>query len=388
MPKKLNVAVIFGGRSGEHEVSLSSAGSVMKALDKKKYNIIPVGITKDGQWIAGDDALDLLKSGDAPRALKAALIPDTSHKSLVITDDKKSQTTAGQTARITKSVDVVFPVLHGTYGEDGAIQGLLELSGLPYVGCGILSSAVAMDKITQKMVCEARGIPVADWIWLDKKEWLQFKKNKTLFGKWLKEAEKKLGYPMFVKPSNLGSSVGITKVHKRQEMPKALSDAFCFDRRVMMEKGIEEAWEIEVSVLGNDCPRASVPGRVLPSNEFYDYNAKYVDGKSKLIIPALLPKDTAKKVREIAVDTFKLLDGAGMARVDFLIQPKAGWKIYLCELNTIPGFTSISMYPKLWEATGISYGKLLDMLIKLAQERWQEKNILETDFEGDKKWYR
>lgn len=371
MAKKLNVAVIFGGRSGEHEVSLVSAESLMKNLDRKKYSIVQVGITKGGEWIVGADSLKFLKTGNGEQFKQEALSPDTFKNSL-----------AG------KKIDVAIPILHGTYGEDGTLQGLLELADLPYVGCGVLASAVAMDKITQKTLCAAENILIADWIWLAKKEWQWTKKNKAVFKRWLSGVDKRLGYPVFVKPSNLGSSVGISKARDRDELIKAINLAAGYDRRILVEKSIQGALEIEVSVLGNGAPEASLPGQIVASNEFYDYDAKYVDGKSESIIPAPLPRKVLRQIQDIAVQAFKLLDGAGMARADFLVK-KSGknYKIYFSELNTIPGFTSISMYPKLWEKSGVPYGRLLDILIKLAVERHGEKKQLSRSFKtGD--WYR
>ncbi|OGG90965.1 D-alanine--D-alanine ligase A [Candidatus Kuenenbacteria bacterium RIFCSPLOWO2_02_FULL_42_16] len=407
--KKLNIAVIFGGRSGEHEVSLVSAESVMKNLDRNKYNVIPVGIAKDGAWIAGKNSLKLLKKNEIPKALKAFITPDATSKQLVSVDNKKLRVTpacrrgrdyglrlpaaclSGRQgeAGITDKIDVVFPVLHGTYGEDGTMQGLLELADLPYVGCGVLASALAMDKIAQKILCTAENILTPDWIWFSKSEWSLIKKSKIYFKKWIEGTEKRLGYPMFIKPANLGSSVGISKAHNRSELVTAINLAIKYDRRVLIEKGIEGALEVEVGVLGNEKPEASIPGQIIPSNEFYDYDAKYVDGKSKAIIPAPLPKEIARKVQDMAVESFKLLDGAGMARVDFLVKKEGNdWKIYLSELNTIPGFTSISMYPKLWEASGVSYRKLLDILVNLALERHREKKGLQTSYRTKKAWYK
>ncbi|MFH1890077.1 MAG: D-alanine--D-alanine ligase family protein [Candidatus Kuenenbacteria bacterium] len=384
--KKINIAVIFGGRSGEHEVSLVSADAIIKNLDKSKYNVIPVGITKDGQWIAGGNSLQLLKTGEIPKALKATLTPDTSIRSLVPAEGNKKSFVIDYGLRITDKIDVVFPVLHGTYGEDGTIQGLFELADLPYVGSGVLGSATAMDKITQKKLCQTAQIPIADWIWLSKKEWLWLKKNKNVFKKWLAGTEKRLKYPMFIKPSNLGSSVGISKVKNRQELVNAINLAAKFDRRVVIEKGIKDAMEIEVAVIGNEKPEASAPGQIIPSNEFYDYKAKYVEDKSEEVIPAPLSKDISRKIQDMACEAFKLLDCAGMARVDFFVTKKP-WKIYLSELNTIPGFTPISMYPKLWQASGVSYSKLLDILIKLAMERYSEKRQLQTGYKTVG-WYR
>lgn len=372
MSKKLNVVVIFGGRSGEHEVSLVSASSVIKNLDKQKYNIIQIGITKGGEWIVGRDALKFLKTGQGKNFKQEVLSPDTIKNKLT-----------------GKKIDVVFPVLHGTYGEDGAIQGLLELANVAYVGSGVLGSAMSMDKITQKTLCGVQNILMPDWIWLTKKEWQWTKKSKPVFKKWLKGIEERLTYPMFVKPSNMGSSVGISKVHNRNELIQAVNLAVRYDRRILIEKTIAEAMEIEVAVLGNDKTKSSKVGQVIASNEFYDYNAKYIDGKSNVIIPAKLPVEVVQDIKNIAEEVFGLMDASGLARVDFLVnQQGKDWNIYLNELNTMPGFTSISMYPKLWAASGVSYQKLLDILIKLAIERHRDKNKLATNFKVKEDWYK
>jgi D-alanine-D-alanine ligase len=372
MFKKINVAVIFGGRSGEHEVSLVSAESVMKNLDKNKYNIIPVGITKSGEWLTGNGAMEFLKNGKAGKFKKESITPDSLVNRL---NDK--------------NIDVVFPVLHGTFGEDGSLQGLLEMADVPYVGAGVLASSVAMDKIIQKMICSAEKILMPDWIWFAKSEWQSIKKSEPYFKKWVGGVEKRLGYPMFVKPANSGSSVGISKAHNRGELVKAIMTAIKYDRRVIIEKSVEGAMEIEVAVLGNNEPEASMVGRIIPSNEFYDYDAKYIDGQSAVEIPAKIPGAVAKRIQEIASQSYKLLDVAGMARVDFLVQRKGkNWGIYLSELNTIPGFTSISMYPKLWQATGLPYGQLLDVLIKLARERHEEKRKLERTYKAKREWHK
>ncbi len=372
MPKKLNVAVIFGGRSGEHEVSLVSATAIIKNLDKNKYNIIQIGITKNGEWLTGNDVLKYLKTGQGKKIKQKSLNPDVLQNKL----------TAGK-------IDVVFPVLHGTYGEDGAIQGLLELANLPYVGSGILGSATAMDKIIQKTLCGVQNILMPDWIWLTKKEWHWTKKNKIVFKKWLSGTEKRLAYPMFVKPANMGSSVGISKVHNRNELIKGLNLAVKYDRRILVEQAINEAREIEVAVLGNNKLESSVVGEVVAANEFYDYKAKYMDGKTITIIPAKLPAEVIKDIKNIALQVFGLLDCSGLARVDFLItQNNKDWNIYLNELNTMPGFTNISMYPKLWQASGVNFKKLLDILIKLALEKYREKNQLKTSIKIKKQWYK
>lgn len=370
--KKINVAVIFGGRSGEHEVSLVSAEAVINNLDKSKYNIIQIGITKGGQWIAGPEALQFLKTGTGSNYRKEIITPDTLDN---VINGKK--------------IDVVFPVLHGTYGEDGTMQGLLELANVAYVGAGVLGSAVAMDKVTQKILCGAENIVVPDWVWLSKQEWLWTKQNKLVFQKWLVGIEKRIGYPIFVKPSNMGSSVGISKAHNRRELIEAINLASKYDRRILIEQGIEGALDMEVAVLGNEKPEASTVGQIISSNEFYDYNAKYIDGKSQAIVPAKLPLATAEKIKEMALAAYKLLDAAGMGRADFLVRQKGGkWEIFFNELNTIPGFTAISMYPKLWQASGVACGKLLDILISLARERFNEKKQLLTSYRPKKQWYK
>jgi D-alanine-D-alanine ligase len=375
---KVRVAVVFGGHSGEHEVSLLSARSVMSALDKDKYEIYPVGITKSGRWLTtGDPMAQLVAGGDV------ASLPELAEANTPL-----SQPTAASLAVIEQrdllpgtspvrfpAVDVVFPVLHGPYGEDGTIQGLLELADLPYVGAGVLGSALGMDKVAMKAVFTAHRLPVADHVALTRKEWCN--RPQQL----LAEVEAHFAYPVFVKPANLGSSVGISKAHNRAELQRGLQLAARFDRRLLVEEAIN-AREIECSVLGNDDPIASVVGEVVPSNEFYDYRAKYVDNASELHIPADLPEATTRLVQELAVRAFKALDGAGMARADFFVERETG-KVYINELNTIPGFTEISMYPKLWAASGLPYPELLDRLLALALERYQDRRSSETSYAFD-----
>lgn len=372
--KKIKIGVIFGGHSAEHEVSLVSAASVIKNLDNSKYEVIPIGITKEGRWLSSGETLKLLKEGNkGNREVEKIIIPDPNQKSLVKVNEHFA------THQEKTKIDIIFPVLHGPYGEDGTIQGLFELANIPYVGAGVLGSSVGMDKVVQKQILRQKRLPVVDWIHFIKKDWL---KNKQGI---IKEIKNKISFPLFVKPANMGSSVGITKVHHQKELAPAINLALKYDRKVLVEKAVEPNRDIEVSVLGNDNPKASVPGAIVSSNEFYDYDAKYVDGKSKAIIPAPLSKKLTQKIRQLAVETFKALDCAGMARVDFLLK---GNKVWINELNTIPGFTSISMYPKLWEATGIPYPKLLDKLIELAIERHQEKNSLKTSYKPKKNWYK
>ncbi|HXG01776.1 MAG TPA: D-alanine--D-alanine ligase family protein [Bacteroidota bacterium] len=371
--KKLRIGIIFGGRSGEHEVSLVSASSVIQALDKDKYDVVPIGITKDGRWISSQDALDVLKSGaQIQQELERILLPDPTRRGL-ISLSSPSQPEIG--------LDVIFPVVHGTYGEDGTLQGLLELANIPYVGAGVLGSALGMDKIIQKQLYEQAGLPVVKYLWFLSKRCTAEPKRVVA------SVEKSLRYPVFVKPANTGSSVGITKAHNRKELLEGLALAAEYDRKLIVEQGVNNAREIEVSVLGNDEPIASVPGEIVPSNEFYDYDAKYVDGKSVSLIPVKLPARIVKNLQQLAVKAFTVLDAAGMARVDFFVTRKTN-RIFVNEINTIPGFTAISMYPKLWEASGISYRELLDRLITLALERHAERSMLRTAYEPAKAWYR
>ncbi len=372
-PAKIRVGVLFGGRSAEHEVSLVSAASIINALDKSRYEVIPIAITPAGRWLSSPDALALLKSGvegtDLPETI---ILPDPGRKSLVQVDP-------GFSGNPGETIDVIFPVLHGTYGEDGTVQGLFELAGIPYVGAGVLGSAAGMDKVITKQLCEQQNIPVTPYHWFLMRDYRPRPAAALI--------ERRLGYPCFVKPANLGSSVGISKAHSRKELLAAIDLAAAYDRKILIEKSIEHSREIEVSVLGNDDPIASVPGEILSSNEFYDYDAKYVDGKSTAVIPADLPRRVSEEIRGIAVRTFKAIDCSGMARVDFLVVKRSN-RIYLNEINTIPGFTSISMYPKLWEASGVPYPALLDRLIELAIERHRERQKLQTTFKPKRDWYK
>jgi D-alanine-D-alanine ligase len=373
MNQKIKVGVLFGGRSAEHEVSLVSAASIINALDKNKYDILPIGITKEGRWLTAVNAVQLLRD-HAPldNLPEHVLLPDPRKQSLV-----NISTAFPQAAQ---HLDVIFPVIHGTYGEDGTIQGLFELADIPYVGAGVLGSAVGMDKVIAKQLLERAKIPVTSGVWF---LYSDFTKNSK---KYIAEIEKKLRYPCFVKPPNQGSSVGITKAHNRKELIAAIGLAGQYDRKILVEKAILNPREIEVSVLGNDEPEVSVAGEIIPSNEFYDYDAKYVDGKSRAIIPAKLPNHVVKKIQRCALSAFKILNCAGMARIDFLIQKNG--KVFLNEINTIPGFTSISMYPKLWEASGVAYADLLDKLIHLAIERHEQKRQLTTLYSPTTAWYK
>jgi D-alanine-D-alanine ligase len=372
--QRICVGILFGGRSGEHEVSLASARSILEHIDRGRYEVVPIGVTKQGEWIVGGDPLHTLSAGLSSDGSPAALLADPSRRGLWNLQAAESETeeraiTAVRLARL----DVVFPVLHGTYGEDGTVQGLLELAGVPYVGSGVLGSALAMDKAVANDVFRAHGLPVAPYIVVRRMAWQQ--RPAAV----LEDIEAALSYPIFVKPANLGSSVGISKAHDRGELPSALDLAARYDRKLVIQQGIE-AREIEVSVLGNDDPIASVPGEVIPSREFYDYRAKYIDEDSELVIPAQLDEQTTQRVRQMAVAAYKALDCAGMARADFLLEKPTG-KLWVNELNTIPGFTQISMYPKLWGATGISYPELIDRLIELAIERFEDRGRSETSFQ-------
>ena len=394
--EKLRVGILFGGRSGEHEISLLSAASVFEAIDKDKYEVVPIGITKEGRWVTGDGArrsccavpgtqevlsrlMRHLRAGD-PEATAGAAWVLAPGESVVVPPEPPTtcrlvpfQTDAAMVCRPSDraiNVDVIFPVLHGTFGEDGTIQGLLELADIPYVGAGVLGSAAGMDKDIMKSLFIAAGIPIVKHVTILRSAWEKDPKKVQ------KLMESKLTYPVFVKPANLGSSVGITKAHNRKELGPAIEEAAKFDRKIVIEQGVggkkEKAREIECSVLGNDEPAASVPGEIVPGKEFYDYTAKYVDEGSQLIIPAKLTKAKTKKVQELAVAAFKAVDCSGLARVDFLMDPKTR-KIFLNEINTMPGFTSISMYPKLWAASGLAYADLIDRLIQLGIERHEDK---------------
>jgi len=367
MTKKLRVAVLFGGRSGEHDVSLMSAHSVVSVLDPNRYEVIQVGITLDGNWLTGMDALDAFEKGDTSDL--EHVIPPTdpsSRQSLHVLRSTKM----GEKFETLASIDVFFPVLHGPFGEDGTIQGLFEMADVAYVGAGVLGSSVGMDKGVFKDVMRANGIPLVESILVLRAE------IENDMDAVIKKAEALGEYPLFTKPANLGSSVGISKCMSRSDLAEGLMDAARYDRRIVIENGVKNVREIEVSVLGNEDPQASVCGEILPSREFYSYESKYVDGTSGLLIPAPLTEDTEKKIREYAIRAYKAIDCAGMARADFFVEKDTD-KIYLNELNTIPGFTSISMYPKLWQASGLTYAQLVDRLIELALERKSQRDHTE-----------
>jgi len=373
MTPKIRVGLIFGGRSGEHEVSLASARSVMGAIDRDKYEVVLVGITKEGRWIASGDPMRALEAGDAGASQPAALLGDPSRRGLMRLKDTERAVEATRLAEL----DVVFPVLHGPYGEDGTVQGLLELAGIPYVGAGVTGSAVGMDKAIFKDVMRAHGLPIVDSLVFKRKEWDADPEGV------MERIEERLGYPVFTKPVNLGSSVGISKCHDRAGLAAGLAEAARYDRKLLIEAAVPAAREIEVSVLGNDDPIASVPGEILPSREFYSYDSKYLDtGKdaSQLLIPAPISSEQAELARDLAIRAYKAIDCAGMARADFLLSGETE-ELYVNELNTLPGFTVISMYPKLWEATGIPYPELIDCLIGYALERYDDKSRSETSYQ-------
>lgn len=365
MARRMRVGVIFGGRSGEHEISLASVRSVIDAMDEEKYKIIPIGITKEGRWIASGDPVRALESGDVSASKPAALLGDPSRRNLMKLEEKERALEVTQLSEL----DIIFPVLHGPYGEDGTVQGLLELTGLPYVGAGVTASALAMDKAVFKDVMRAHSMPLVEGLVLKRRDWDRDPQRV------MDAVEAKLAYPLFTKPANLGSSVGVSKCHDRRELKAGLAEAAHYDRKVIVEVAVPAAREIEISVLGNDDPIASVPGEIIPSREFYSYEAKYLDDgaqASDLLIPAPLSSAMTERVQTLAVRAYKAIDCAGMARVDFLLSRETE-ALYLNEMNTIPGFTEISMYPKLWEASGIPYSELINRLIELALERHQDK---------------
>jgi len=375
--KKLRVGVIYGGRSGEHEVSLASAAAVFQNLDPDRYESIAIRIEKDGRWALPDRPPNLISAADVihgsgaarpqpDRTREAHLIAHPGGDTLLTINRREDRAIVSGLG-----LDVVFPVLHGPYGEDGTVQGLLELANVPYVGAGVLASAVGMDKGAMKLVFAAKGLPICDYEVVLKRDW---RRDERAI---MNLVVARLGFPVFVKPANLGSSVGISKAKHATELRAAISLAAEFDRKIVIEAAVPNAREIECAVLGNDEPEASVAGEIVPSKEFYDYEAKYLDEGSKLIIPAPLTEQQAQEVRTLSVAAFKAIDGAGMARVDFLLAGDSGM-LYLNEVNTIPGFTTISMYSKLWAATGVSYPQLLDRLIALALERHAEKQQLRT----------
>src|ERR1700722_15461517 len=393
--KKIRVGILFGGRSGEHEISLLSAASVFNAIDKDKYEVVPIGITKEGRWVTAADAERLLhgksagesarpthlRAGDPEATPGAAVlakgesvvVPPEPHRHGSMTPfetDASSHALTRRAADRAINVDVIFPVLHGTFGEDGTIQGLLELADMAYVGAGVLGSAAGMDKDVMKALFRTARLPIVKHVTVLRSAWESAPKKVE------KLVESKVKYPVFVKPANLGSSVGISKAHDRKELGPAIEEAAKFDRKIVIEEGVggkkHKAREIECAVLGNDDPKASVAGEIVPCKEFYDYDAKYLAEGSELVIPAKLTKAESKNVQKLAIAAFQAVDCTGLARVDFLMDPKSR-KMFVNEINTMPGFTAISMYPKLWAATGAAYPDLIDRLFHLGIERQEVK---------------
>jgi D-alanine-D-alanine ligase len=375
--KKLRVGVIYGGRSGEHEVSLASAAAVFQNLDPERYEVVPIRIEKDGRWILPDRAPSLVSAAAVIHSAAAKLDPSSGSREAHLVAHPGNDTLMtidrhqAQPVVSGLGLDVVFPVLHGPYGEDGTVQGLLELANVPYVGAGVLASAVGMDKATMKLVFTAKGLPVGDYEVVLKRDWQRDERAV------MNAVVNRLGFPMFVKPANLGSSVGISKARHATELRAAIDLAAGFDRKIVIEAAIPQAREIECAVLGNDEPEASVPGEIIPGREFYDYEAKYLDDSSKTLIPAPLTEAQTVEVRTLAIRAFKAVDCSGMARVDFLLAGDSG-VLFVNEVNTIPGFTTISMYSKMWAASGLPYPKLVDRLIALALDRHAEKQQLRT----------
>ncbi len=382
---KLRVGVIYGGRSGEHEISVASAASILKHLDREKYEPVAVRIEKDGRWTLPDRAPTALSAADVIEGARAAaatpllggrdaIMPAHPGADTLLTIERGGAAGGGDTgtpAVVTGlGLDVVFPVLHGPFGEDGTVQGLLELANVPYVGPGVMASAIGMDKATMKILFEARGLPVTPWYAFVAGDWAR--RRAEVLARSLA-----LGLPLFVKPSNLGSSVGISKVKTADMLAPAIEDALSFDRKVIVEAGVPDPREIECAVLGNDDPLASTAGEVIPSREFYDYEAKYLDEGSRTIIPADLPAAQVAEVQRLAIEAFRAIDACGMSRVDFLLSRTTG-ALVVNEINTIPGFTTISMFAKLWEASGVPYAALVDRLVQFAIERHAEKQRLRT----------
>ena len=368
----LRVGVVFGGRSGEHEVSLNSAQNVIEALKQAGHLVVPIGITGEGRWLTqgSPHALLTAAAAGALTATNESVEPGVEKGA---GEDSWALLPHADQAESLPAIDVIFPVLHGTYGEDGTIQGLLEMANLPYVGCGVLASAVAMDKAVSKLIFEQIGLRQSPYTVAKRSRW-QADPDAVLAA-----VETALDYPLFVKPANLGSSVGISKAATKRELVAAIDLACRYDRKIVIEEAVPNVREIEVSVLGNEEPIASLPGEIVPANEFYDYAAKYLDDNSRLLIPAPLSEETLTSVQEMAVQAFLAVDGEGLARVDFLLDDVSG-DLYLNEINTMPGFTRTSMYPKLWEASGISYPQLVDRLLRLALERHQDRQQNSTSF--------
>lgn len=371
MSNKIRAAVVFGGRSGEHEVSIVSAKNIIEAMDKEKYDVIPIGITKDGRWLSGDNAISAFQSGDYSRLAEVSLNSKSGSNELLHFKDNTYEKL---------HVDIFFPALHGPFGEDGTIQGLFEMANVPYTGCGVLASSVGMDKLMTKAVWEQAGLPIIPYVGVNKKAWDNDPDEVV------RKVENELDYPVFVKPANMGSSVGITKVKSREDLRKAMDLACQFDHRILIEKGLKIR-ELECAVLGNDDPRMAHVGEVLVGGEFYDYSDKYIDGKSSTQVPADIPRSLEKEVQDMALRAYKVLDCSGLARVD-IFYDKHTKDLHLNEINTMPGFTSISMYPKMWAESGIPYAELIDKIIELGFERHKKKNEKKISFDDAGDWFK
>jgi D-alanine-D-alanine ligase len=377
--RRLRVGVLFGGRSGEHQVSLQSARAVMEALRAGGHEVVPIGITPEGRWLVGGDPLKALLSGERTSERSVSMLPQPGTSGLVpLRDDGESRVepyTSGQASASVGSLDVLFPVLHGTYGEDGTVQGLFDLAAVPYAGAGVLGSALGMDKVVQKTLWRGLGLPVTDFVAVSRR---MFEHDPDAV---LDQVERDIGYPAFVKPANLGSSVGVTKAASRDQLQRGLHAAARYDSKLIVEHGID-ARELEVGVLGNDDPQVSIVGEILPGAEFYDYRAKYLDNNSRGVIPADIPPALADEVRALAVQAFKAVAACGLARVDFFLERGSG-RLYVNEINTMPGFTEISMYPKLWEASGMPFAELVTRIAELGLERFEERARNRTDYAVD-----
>ncbi|MCD6109715.1 D-alanine--D-alanine ligase [bacterium] len=372
MVDKIRVAIVFGGRSGEHEVSIVSAKNIIESIDKKKYDIIPIGITKDGRWFSGDNIIKLFQAGDYSGLSAVSLNSKSGSNELLHLSENESYKKL--------HIDIFFPALHGPYGEDGTIQGLFEMANVPYTGCGVLTSSVGMDKLMTKAVWDQAGLPIIPYIGINKQAW-DMDRDEII-----QKIENELEYPIFVKPANMGSSVGITKAKTQDDLKKAIDLACQFDHRILIEKGLEVR-ELECAVLGNENPRIAHVGEVLVGGEFYDYNDKYIDGKSSTQVPADIPQSLEKEVQEMALKAYKVLDASGLARVD-IFYDKNTKQLLLNEINTMPGFTAISMYPKMWQKSGISYPKLIDEIIKLGFEKHNQKNEKKISFDEAGDWFK
>ncbi len=371
MSNKIRVAVVFGGRSGEHEVSIVSAKNIIEAMDPKKYDIIPIGITKEGKWLSGDNAISSFQEGNYSGLKEVVLNAKSGAHELLHLNEKTYEKI---------HVDIFFPVLHGPFGEDGTIQGLFEMANVPYTGCGVLASSVGMDKLMTKAVWEEAGLPIIPYIGINKRAWEENPQEV------MRRIENELDYPVFVKPANMGSSVGITKVKSNKQLKQAIEEACSFDHRILVEKGLEIR-ELECAVLGNDNPKTAHVGEVLVGGEFYDYNDKYIDGKSRTQVPADISRHLEQQVQNMALRAYKVLDCCGLARVDVFYDKKTK-DLRLNEINTMPGFTEISMYPKMWSKSGIEYEKLIDRIIELGFEQHVKKNEKKVSYERAGDWFK